>query len=249
VVANDDPVGGLAAAREFATTHWSVVLAAGDIQSPEATAALERLCRTYWFPLYAYIRRRGHEPADAQDLTQSFFARLLQKNYPAQADRAKGKFRSFLLFTLNHFLSDEADKARTQKRGGGQSPISLDAEQAEERYRREPVDDVTPDKVFERRWALALLQQAAARLDSEHSAGDRFRVYSVLRQFLPGEQTSLSYAEAAARLDLPESAVKSQIWRLRRRYRDLVREEIAHTVATVSEVDDELRYLLNLVSG
>ena len=154
----------------FTTTHWSVVLAAGSGDSPQAATALEQLCRTYWYPLYAYIRRRGYLPEDAQDLTQEFFARLLQKNYPAQANRAKGKFRSFLLLTLNHFLADEHKRATTRKRGGGQIFISLDDPAPEDRYRLEVPDDLTPEKLFERRWAKTVLNQALARLRAEFVA-------------------------------------------------------------------------------
>jgi RNA polymerase sigma-70 factor (ECF subfamily) len=233
----------------FATTHWSVVLAAGTAQSSEANQALEQLCRTYWYPLYAYIRRRGHDAAEAQDLTQEFFSRLCKKNYPAQADRAKGKFRSFLLLTLNHFLADEHDRATTQKRGGGQTVISLDDESPENRYRLEPADELSPEKLFERRWAQTILDQALNRLRAEFVQQGKAAVYEVLKAFEPGEQNALSYAEAAARLDVTESAVKSMIYRLRERHRELVREEIAHTVSTVAEVDEELRHLIALISN
>ena len=233
----------------FATTHWSVVLAAGTAQSSEANQALEQLCRTYWYPLYAYIRRRGHDAADAQDLTQEFFSRLCKKNYPAQADRAKGKFRSFLLLTLNHFLADEHDRATTQKRGGGQTMISFDDESPENRYRLEPPDELSPEKLFERRWAQTILDQALNRLRAEFVQQGKAAVYEVLKAFEPGEQKPLSYAEAAARLDVTESAVKSMIYRLRERHRELVREEIAHTVSTVAEVDEELRHLIAVISG
>lgn len=232
----------------FTTTHWSVVLAAGEQQSPQAAQALETLCRTYWYPLYAYIRRRGYAPEEAQDLTQEFFARLLQKNYPAQADRAKGKFRSFLLLTLNHFLSDEQERATTRKRGGGQVIVSLDDPASEDRYRLEVPDDLTPEKLFERRWAQTILDQALARLRAEFVAGDKTRQYEILKAFEPGEQRTISYAEAAAQLGVTESAVKSLIHRLRQRHRELVREEIAHTVSTAAEVDEELRYLIAVIS-
>jgi RNA polymerase sigma-70 factor (ECF subfamily) len=233
----------------FATTHWSVVLAAGRERSVQAQAALETLCRSYWYPLYAYIRRRGYGPADAQDLTQDFFARLLEKNYPAQADRAKGKFRSFLLLTLNHFLADEHDRNTAQKRGGGQDLISLDEKTTEERYRLEPAGALRPEKVFERRWAQTILDQALARLRTEFAQQGKAEIYEVLKAFEPGEQRGLSYAEAAVRLGVTESAVKSMIHRLRQRHRELVREEIAHTVSTAAEVDEELRHLIAVISG
>lgn len=242
-----DPLPPLAA--QFATTHWSVVVAAGGPDLPQRTEALEQLCRSYWYPLYAYVRRRGFGPEDAQDLTQEFFARLLKKNYPAQADRAKGKFRSFLLLTLNHFLADEFDRASTRKRGGGQTFISLDQDEAEGRYRREPADDLSPEKLFERRWAQSILENALKRLREEYGADSPPETYAVLKGFEPGEQLTLSYGEAAARLGLSESALKSKIHRLRQRHRELVREEIAQTVCTSTEVDEELRHLLAVLSG
>lgn len=237
------------AAGQFATTHWSVVRAAGEPGSSQADAALEKLCRTYWYPLYAYIRRRGYSEHDAQDLAQEFFARLLEKNYPGQADPRKGKFRSFLLLTLNHFLSDERARACAQKRGGGQAVMSLDAQAAEGRYRLEPVDEATPEKTFERRWAQAVLEQAVARLRQEYTASGKGRLFDVLQHFQPGEQPTLSYAEAAAQLGASEGAVKTLIHRLRQRHQQLVREEIAHTVATAAEVDEELRHLILVIAG
>jgi RNA polymerase sigma-70 factor (ECF subfamily) len=233
---------------QFATTHWSVVLAAGGQHLPERTEALERLCKTYWYPLYAYVRRRGFGPEDAQDLTQEFFTRLLKKNYPAQADRAKGKFRSFLLLTLSHFLADEFDRANTRKRGGGQVFISLDQEAAEGRYRRELAADLSPEKLFERRWAQGILNQALKRLRAEYEARNSDE-YAVLQMFEPGEQTALSYAEAAARLGISESAIKSKIHRLRQRHRELVRDEVAQTVCSAAEVDEELRHLIAVLGG
>lgn len=233
----------------FATTHWSVVRAAGEGGSSQADAALEKLCRAYWYPLYAYIRRRGYGEHDAQDLAQEFFAQLLAKNYPGQADPRKGKFRSFLLLTLNHFLSDERARACAQKRGGGQTIMSLDVHEAEGRYRLDPVDEATPEKIFERRWAQAVLDQAVARLRDEYLAAGKGRVFEVLRQFQPGEQAALSYAEAAAQLGASEGAVKTLIHRLRQRHQQLVREEVAHTVTTAAEVDEELRYLIRLIAG
>jgi len=236
------------AASVFATTHWSVVLEAGQEDSPHASEAMAHLCRTYWYPLYAYIRRRGCHAADAQDLTQEFFSRLLQKNYPSQADRAKGKFRSFLLLTLNHFLADEHAKATAQKRGGGQILISLDEEAPEDRYRLEPADALSPEKLFERRWAQTLLHQALVRLRTEFAQQGKADIYEVLKAFEPGEQNTLTYVEAAGRLGVSESAIKSMIHRLRQRHAELVREEIAHTVSTAAEVDDELRYLIAVIS-
>ncbi len=233
----------------FATTHWSVVLAAGGGQSPQAEAALEELCRMYWYPLYAYVRRRGSAPADAEDLTQDFFAQLLRKNYPARADPNKGRFRTFLLHALTQFLVDQRERVNTLKRGRGLVFISLDDEPPEERYRFEVPDELTPEELFERRWAQTVLDRALDRLRSEFVASGKQKDYEVLRSFEPGEQGALSYAEAAVRLGVSESAVKSMIHRLRQRHAELVREEIAHTVPTVAEVDEELRYLVAVLRG
>lgn len=241
---------GVATGRsQFTATHWSVVLAAGHGDLPQATAALEQLCRTYWYPLYAYVRRRGYGHEDAQDLTQEFFAQLLRKNYPARADRAKGKFRTFLLHSLNHFLGDQHQRSAALKRGGGRTFVSLDQESPEDRYRLEVPDELTPEKLFERRWAQTVLDRALARLREEFMADGKEAAYEVLSAFEPGEQNSLSHADAAARLGVSESAVKSMIHRLRLRHRELVREEIARTVATVAEIDEELRYLVSVLRG
>jgi RNA polymerase sigma factor (sigma-70 family) len=237
------------AGAQFTTTHWSVVLAAGHQDSPQAADALETLCRSYWYPLYAYVRRRGYEPEDAQDLTQDFFAQLLRKNYPARAERAKGRFRTFLLHTLNQFLLDQRERAATLKRGGGQVLISLDEESPEDRYRLEVPNDLTPEKLFERRWAQTILDRALARLRAEFVTQGKGETYEVLQAFEPGEQNAMSYAEAAVHLGVSESAVKSMIHRLRQRHRELVREEIAHTVPTVTEIDDELRHLVAVLRG
>jgi RNA polymerase sigma-70 factor (ECF subfamily) len=233
----------------FSTTHWSLVQAAGEGRSPQADAALEKLCRMYWYPLYAYVRRRGYGPADAEDLTQDFFAQLLRKNYPARADRAKGRFRTFLLHALAQFLVDRRERANALKRGGGQVQISIDDEAPEDRYRLEVPDELTPEKLFERRWAQTVLDRALDRLRSEFVASDKERDYEVLRNFEPGEQVAISYAQAAARLGVSEGAIKSMIHRLRQRHRELVREEIGHTVPTVAEIDDELRYLVAVLRG
>jgi RNA polymerase sigma factor (sigma-70 family) len=244
-----DSSGGPTQQDWFATTHWSVVLAARVQGSPQAAEALEKLCRAYWYPLYAYVRRRGYTSEDAQDLTQEFFARLLRKNYPAQADRAKGKFRSFLLLTLSHFLADEHDRTAAQRRGGGQIVISLDEQSPENRYCLEPADERSPERIFERRWAQTVLDRAIARLQAEFVDDDRAEIYEVLKAFQPGEQNTPSYAEAATCLGVSESAVRSMIHRLRRRHRELVREEIAQTVSTSAEVDEELRHLIAVIAG
>ena len=235
--------------ESFATTHWSVVVAAGEVSSPQSSAALEKLCRTYWYTLYVYVRRRGYNAEDAQDLTQDFFARLISKNYPGQADRAKGRFRSFLLLRLKHFLADEHDRANSLKRSGGHHLISLDAPSPEERYRLEPADELSPEKIFDRGWARTVLAEAIARLAAEFAAEGKAEVFEVLKAFQPGEQKELSYQDAAARLGITESATKSMIHRLRQRHRELVREQIAHTVSTAAEIDAELRHLISVISG
>jgi RNA polymerase sigma-70 factor (ECF subfamily) len=248
-MSTDEEKDDLPRVGQFNTTLWSVVLTAGKKDIPQAADALEKLCLTYWYPLYAYVRRRGYGQEDAQDLTQGFFARLLEKNYPAQADRAKGKFRSFLLLTLNHFLSDERERAAAGKRGGGQHVISLDDQDPEERYRLEIADDrLSPAKLFERRWAQTILEQALDRLRAEFSQQDKSETYGVLKAFEPGEQQTLTYQQAAVQLGITESAVKSMIHRLRKRHRELVREQIANTVSTEAEVDEELRHLMAVIS-
>jgi RNA polymerase sigma-70 factor (ECF subfamily) len=234
-------------AAVFATTHWSVVLAAGQSADTQASEALEQLCRTYWYPLYAYVRREGNCPEDAQDLTQEFFARLLARKSLSQVAPEKGKFRSFLLAALRHFLSDERDKACTLKRGGGAPHLSLDAQEAEDRYRLEPVDRLDAERTYERRWALTLLEQALTRLRDETIAAGKADAFEALRDFVAGEN-DISCAEAAAQLGVTESAVKSAVHRLRQRYRELVREEIAHTLADTEEIDEEIRYLITVMS-
>src|SRR6266850_4915050 len=216
-----------ASAREFSTTHWSVVVAAGrDSASPGADAALAELCRIYWYPLYAFVRRKGHNPHDAQDLTQAFFARLLEKNYVAQADRERGRFRTYLLAALTHFLADEWDKARRLKRGGGREIISFDAASAEERYRLEPVDQLDAAKLYERRWVTTLFDQVLARLEQEFRDSNKGELFDGLKSSLLAEEGGSSYAELGARLGLKEDAVKQAVRRMRRRYRELFREEI-----------------------
>jgi RNA polymerase sigma factor (sigma-70 family) len=232
----------------FTTTHWSVVLAAGGAGSAVAQQALERLCQVYWYPLYAFVRRRGYSREDAQDLTQGFFARVLEKNYLAQVQRENGKFRSSLLASLKHFLADEWDKESAQKRGGGKTIVSLDDSTGEGRYRLEPVDTMDAEKLYERRWALTLLDQARERLKEEYSKIGKSGVYDRLKAFDSGDSNAPTYAEVAADLGLSESGVKSAVSRMRQRYRKLVREEVANTVAGPAEIDEEIRYLIRVIS-
>ena len=243
------PNNGVKERKGFATTHWSVVVAAGDSSAPVARDALEKLFGTYWYPLYAYIRRRGFGAHDAEDLTQAFFAWLLQSRHLRLADSELGKFRSFLLIRLKHYLSDERKKGHAQKRGGGQPIISLNAQLAEDRYGLEPVTELTPERIFERRWALAVLERSVARLREEYVTAGRTGLFEELKHFPPGQKGQIAYAEVAARLGVTESAVKSAIHRMRMRHRDLLRQEIAHTVSTPAEVDDELRYLITVLGG
>jgi RNA polymerase sigma factor (sigma-70 family) len=225
------------------------VRAAGRRDSEQTTAASEQLCRMYWYPIYAYARRSGLTPADAEDLTQEFFARLLAGDFLARADPAKGRFRSFLLAGLKHLLSDERKKAGRLKRGGGRSVVPVDEVEAEDRYRLELTDPLTPERAFERGWATMVLAQAAALLRAEYSAAGKDRLYEQLSEFRLDGGEPRSYAEVAIKAGLSESAIKSAVHRLRRRHYQLVREEIARTVADPADVDEEIRYLLDVMSG
>jgi RNA polymerase sigma factor (sigma-70 family) len=233
----------------FATTRWTVVMAAGGTDSPRACAALETLCTNYWYPLYAYVRRQGHGPHDAQDLTQAFFARLLEKNYLSDVQREKGRFRSFLLASLKHFLANEWDRERALKRGGGRKLIALDDDSAESRYRLEPKDDLSADKIYERRWALTLLDKVLSTLRAEYEQGGKTEAFEILKPYLSAGRTSVSYAHAAEKLGMNEGAVKVAVHRLRKRYRELLRAEIAQTVSTASEIEAEIRDLFAALSS
>jgi len=233
----------------FTTTHWSAVLAAGQGESPRAAQALETLCRTYWYPLYAYVRRQGHSPEDAQDLTQDFFAHLLAKGFPRGAAPERGKFRSFLLASLRHLLVDQHRHADAAKRGGGQRTVSLDESRAEERFRLEPQHELTPEKIYEREWAMTLLERAQSRLREEYVAAGNAELHDRLKGFPLAEKGASSFQQAATKLGMTESALKSAVHRMRARYRQLVREEVAHTVADPAEVNEEARYLIAVISG
>ena len=233
----------------FMTTHWSVVLAAGAESSPDATAALETLCRTYWYPLYAYTWRRGYNPHDAQDLTQGFFVRLLARKDLAQVDRQKGRFRSFLLASLQHFLADEWDKASAAKRGGQATTLSLDVPAAEQRYQQEPADELRPEKIYDRRWALTVLDRAQANLKGEFAADGKSDLYEALKIFLSGERTDQTHAQVAVRLGKSSDAIRCAVQRLRHRYGELIRAEVAHTVASPGQIDDEIRHLLAVIGS
>jgi RNA polymerase sigma factor (sigma-70 family) len=239
-----------ASAARFTNTHWSIVWSATDRRNPsQAKEALEKLCRVYWPPLYAFVRHQGDNPHDAQDLTQAFFERLLEKDYLQSVNREKGRFRSFLLASLKHFLANERDKARAQKRGGGHVTIPLDFQSAETRYTVEPVEQLTPEIIFERRWAMALLDQTMMRLREDYTVRGKGVLFDVLKGTLTEARGSIPYSALAIRLGLSEAAVKMAVHRLRQRYREVLRAEVAETVATPGEVDDELREVLRVLSG
>jgi RNA polymerase sigma factor (sigma-70 family) len=230
-------------AGRFATTHWSVVRAAGKTSSPRYKEALATLCRTYWFPLYAYLRRQGHNSNQAEEYTQAFFARLLEKRGLRLADSRRGKFRSFLLVALKNFLADERDRARAKKRGGEQKVLSLDFESAESQYTLQPAQQMGPEKLFERSWALTVLERAMVRLQSEFGSTKKRKVFDRLKVYLTREKNSIPYREAADKLKMTEGAIKVAVHRLRHRYRELLRDEIAQTVDTEEQIDEEIRDL------
>ena len=226
-----------------------MVLAAGDSSAPSTQDALERLCRAYWYPLYAFVRRLGHSPADAQDLTQGFFVYLLEHRLVAKADPQLGRFRSFLLGSLKHFLAHEHERANALKRGGGQPVLSFDAFDPEERYALEPSDPATPEVIFDQRWALQQIEHALAHLRTDYAASDRAALFDLLKDYVWGDKNALTLAEIAARIDLTEEAVKKSVQRLRQRFRDCLRAEVAQTVATPDQIDDELRHLRAALSA
>jgi RNA polymerase sigma-70 factor (ECF subfamily) len=222
-----------------------MVLRASASSSPQSAAALAALCESYWYPLYAFARRQGHDSVEAQDLTQSFFARLLEKRDLAGVDRGKGRFRAFLLASLRHFLLNEWDKARAAKRGGGLTKLALDFDAAEGRYRFEPSHERTAEAIFDRAWALTMLDQVRARVRSEYEAEQKQKQLELLQTFLSGDGAVASYREVGQRLGMTEAAVKVAVHRLRRRFRELLREEISHTVASEQDIDDEIRDLFD----
>jgi len=233
----------------FPATHWSVVLTAGHDSSPGAHEALEQLCRAYWYPLYCYVRRQVGRAVDAEDLTQSFFAHLLERNTLAKVSQDKGRFRSFLLAALRYFLADEWDKVRAQKRGGGCAVVSLNEAGAEDRYQRERGDELTAEQLYERRWAMAVLDRASIRLREEFAAAGKATLGEALRNLQEDAAEAGPYAEVAARLGMPVNTLKSHVHRYRQRFRELLCEEVAQTVATPADVADELRRLITVVGG
>lgn len=243
------PTPAHAGSAVFVTTRWSVVLAAGCSDTIHAHEALSRLCETYWYPLYAFVRRRGHSPEDAQDLTQEFFARLLEHHWVSDADRSKGRFRTFLLTALNRFLANEWDRARAQKRGGGLAAMPLDTVTAEGRYQLDSALAMAPDQYYDRQWAMTLLDRALVRLAEEHEPSGKAAEFAVLSPFLTAERGGIPYAAVAAQLGISEATARQAVHRLRKRFRELFREEIAQTVAAPAEVEEEIRHLLAALAG
>jgi RNA polymerase sigma-70 factor (ECF subfamily) len=234
--------------RAFPTTRWTLVVAAARDSNDSGRPALAELCERYWPPLYAYARRDGHAVDEAQDLTQAFFAKFLEKEYVRAADPARGKFRSFILSSFRHFMSNERDRERTQKRGGGQRLLSLEFESAEASYRLEPPDTLTPEGLFERRWALELIDRVTRQLAAERERAGDAATFEHLKDFLIGDREDGKYADAARALGTTDGALRVAVHRLRRRFRDLLRAEIAATVAEDSEIDGEIRHLIAAVS-
>jgi DNA-directed RNA polymerase specialized sigma24 family protein len=239
---NSHKPAGARAAR-FATTRWSLVVTAGDRSSANSRRALESLCAAYWHPLYAYVRRRVSDVNEAQDLTQAFFAELLEKNYVGSATPQRGRFRAFLLTALKHFLSKQWDKAKAQKRGGGRAPIRLDFASDDSRCSIETASGLTPEEIFDRRWAETLLDQVMARLEREFADAGKQSQFSQLKPLIIGQHEGATYADAGEMLGTTEAAAKMAVHRMRRRYRRLLREEVAQTVADPGDIDDEIRDL------
>jgi RNA polymerase sigma factor (sigma-70 family) len=229
---------------QFHTTHWSLVVAAAGQEGEASKTALADLCQAYWYPLYAFLRRRGNSTQDASDLTQGFFAALLEKGYLADADPERGRFRSFLLTAVTRFAAKEHDRAIALKRGGGKRILAIDFKEGERRYQCEPADNWTPERIFERRWALTLLDRTLAQLRNEHAAAGKMDHFEGLKIFLTGEAGAPPLRQLAEQLGMTEGAVKVAIHRLRQKYRELLRAEIAQTVAAHDDVDDELTLLL-----
>ena len=233
----------------FTTTHWSVVLTAGQLHSAQASDALEKLCRSYWPPLYSYIRRQGHNPEEAQDLTQAFFAKLLAKNFWARADPHKGRFRSFLLTALRHFLADERDRDRTAKRGGGLPLISFDERAGEDQFLESLGKELSEEQQFDRQWATTVLEQARTKLRQECVVSGKSALYDRISLVEGQGESGVPHAVIAQELGMTVSAVKSATSRLRARYGELVRREVAHTVSGPSEIEEEIRHLLSVIGA
>ncbi|MFC1763448.1 RNA polymerase sigma factor [Planctomycetota bacterium] len=239
---------GSSGGGHFATTHWSIILAAGSPESSRYSEALEVLCQTYWFPLYAYLRRRGYDTHLAEDYTQAFFAQMLEKQYLRNVKPAPGRFRSFLLTALKRFIADQHDRTQAVKRGGGRKLLSLDIDAAESRYGLEPVSKLSPEKVFEKSWALTVLEKAMLRIETEFTDSDKQGLFDRLSVYLAGKTDAIAYRDVAIELDMTEDAVKSAVYRLRKRYREILRDEIAQTVSSSDQIDEEIRGLFTALA-
>jgi RNA polymerase sigma-70 factor (ECF subfamily) len=235
--------------KQFQTTCWSVILAARDGEPEEARDAVASLCAAYWYPLYVFVRRKGYAAEVAQDLVQGFFTRLLEKGDLGSVDRAKGKFRSFLMAACSHYLANERDKERAKKRGGDRPSLSIDALTAEGRCRREPAHDLTPERLFDRHWALALLDQVLTQLEREMSTAGKSRQFAVLQPALLGGAKRVPFAEIAATLSISEEAARAAAHRLRRRYREVLRDVVSRTVENPADIDDEINTLFSCLSA
>ena len=240
---------GAVSSSGFQTTSWSLVLAAAGQPSTQAHGALAKLCQTYWRPVYSFVRRTGYQPDQAQDLAQGFFLVLLEKKYLGDADRQRGRFRSFLLTSVKHFLANERDRAHALKRGGGQMPVSIDVLDAERWYASATVELTTPETLFERRWALSLLGQVMAKLRVEFAGMGKAKHFEKMSAFLNGNPEAAGYEGLAAELGMSAGALRVAIHRMRRKYRNILRAEIAETVSTPEEIDEEIRFLLSALSA
>lgn len=241
--AGTEAMGG----REFATTHWSVVLLGADTSTEDGTQALAKLCATYWYPLYSFARRTGMGPQDAEDLTQGFFEHFLRNNLAASGSPERGRFRSFLLASFRNFMADQRDRTHCLKRGGGVPPLSLSAEEGEDRFRLEPADTSDPQRQYELSWAITVLDTVLRRLEQEVEAAGRGDLFQALKPHLVADPTEETYAGIGARLGMTESAVKGTVFRLRQRYRELFRDEIRSTVSSAEHFEEELRHLMSVL--
>ncbi len=247
-MATTSEVSELAPRACFVTTHWSVVLGAQGKDSPASAAALERLCRTYWYPLYAHVRRLGKSPADAEDLTQEFIARLIERHWLTRADQTKGRFRTFLLTAMDRFLANEWDRAQAQKRGGGAAVVPLDTTLAERLYAEQSIRESSPERDYERRWAMTLVKHALGRVRADYEHAGKAAEFERLKGLLIAERGSIPYGSVASDLGTTEGAARVMVHRLRRRFREIFREEVAHTLADPKDLREEMQYLMEVLA-